>query len=309
MRFLALLAIPLAAADPLPREILPAKATLEVQADRGTRKVWNTRFFSIDSDVSLTANELQRLAQVADTTALAVKAHPLPLFSPPRGKRSAISIHADPRSYAAAGGFPGTAGFYHPRSASVLLQARYLVPWLDPRADRRAFGNRANEELLVHEIVHLCMHEVNSKMPQWLLEGIADYYASAHEGGGRFNFADMDRSLRLHLRSQLFPDEPRIKLVPVKEVIGLDSREWLRYVSDLPDDERRQAYATSLLLAHYYLHGGDRRLAEVRAALEAEPRRRHIARLIEPDAAPAIQKSLVKYWKPKGLTLEFADRD
>ena len=93
MRVLLLfLGLPLlATAAPLPREIAPQAAVLEVQAREEGRQVWHTRFFRIDSDMELPRNQLLRLALVADTTALAVKSHPLPLFAPPEGRRSRIS--------------------------------------------------------------------------------------------------------------------------------------------------------------------------------------------------------------------------
>ena len=84
MRLLALALVSLAAAEPLPREFVPAAAVLEARTDEDGRKVWHTRFFRIDSDLALRPNELARLSQVADTTALVVRDHPLPLFADPQ---------------------------------------------------------------------------------------------------------------------------------------------------------------------------------------------------------------------------------
>lgn len=303
MRFLALLLIPIAAADPLPRQILPAQAKLQALPDEDGRKIWDTRFFQIDSDVELKPNELLRLAQVADTTALAVKAHPLPLFSPPGGTRPTLSIIADPKDYRAAGGFSGSAGFYVSHKAAVLIRGDYLVRPQDPARSR--LPPRHDEDLVVHEIVHLCMHRVNQRMPQWFLEGTADYFASAHQGAGRFNFSDMDKSVRDHLRIRLSPDDPDIPLVPVADLIGLNGRDWLRYIESLPVDERYHAYATALLLAHYHFHGGTVRRDALRKALEAQPRRGRISLLIPTGAATATQDALLRYWKPRGLSLKF----
>ena len=63
--------------------------------------------------------------------------------------------------------------------------------------------------------------------------------------------------------------------------------------------------ATALLLAHYQIHGGEKRVEALRTALTAAPRSRRPNELLTPESADVTQDSLVRYWKPKGLTLEF----
>ena len=305
MRFLLLLSLPLlATADPLPREITPQAAVLEAQADEDGRRVWHTKFFRIDSDVELPRNQLLRLAQVADTTALAVKSHPLPLFAPPEGQRSRIAIHADPAAYVKAGGFHGSAGFYVARQALVLVPGDFLTHPRDPT--RALLPANYDEDILVHELVHLCMHRQNAGLPQWLVEGMAEYFACAHEGGGRFSFTDMDKAVREHLRSRLSPKDPGIPLVAVSDVAELDGRGWLRLIERQPEEERYRTYATALLLAHYHLHGGPQRLEAVKTLLNTAPRGRREVTLLAAEAAGEAQADLSRYWKPKGMALEFA---
>jgi hypothetical protein len=300
----SLLLVSLASADPLPREIVPAQAVLVARPDEEGRKVWHTRFFRIDSDVELRPNDLLRLAQVADTTAAAVKAHPLPLFAPPEEGRPRIAIHARNSTYTAEGGVHGTAGMYVSRKALVLILAEYLVR--SPDAARSRLAPTQNEDLVVHELVHLCMHRVNARLPQWMAEGLAEYFASAHTGAGRFSFGNMDQRIREHLRTRLSPDDPGIPLRPVADLIPLDGPGWLRYLTGLPTDDRYQAYATSLLMAHQQLHGGKARLDALRGVLSDPRDPRRPRRLMAPEAAADTQRSLVRYWQPKGLTLEFA---
>ena len=94
--------------------------------------------------------------------------------------------------------------------------------------------------------------------------------------------------------------------MPVADLIDLDGRGWLHYLNSLPVAERYRAYATSLLLAHQQLHGGKERIEALRLALSAPPSKRMPIALIAPETAAATQISLIRYWKPKGLTLEFA---
>ena len=305
VRWMALFLITAAAADPLPREIVPGKAVLFARPDENGRKVWHTRFFRIDSDVDLRANDLLRLAQVADTTAAAVKAHPLPLFAPPEGQRPRIAIHARDSAYKEEGGVPGTAGMYVARKALVLIHGGHFLRAPDPARSRLAPVN--NEDLVVHELVHLCMHRTNGRLPQWMVEGVAEYFACVHDGGGRFSFGDVDQSIREHLRLRLSPDDPGVPLLPVAGLLPLDGRGWLSYLESLPLDERYRAYATALLLAHQQLHGGKARLDALRAVLVAPDPPRPPQALIDPREAAATQRSLVRYWRPKGLTPEFPE--
>jgi hypothetical protein len=303
-RLLLLSCLPLlATAAPLPREFVPQPATLEQQADEDGRRVWHTRFFRIDSDMELPRNQLLRLAQVADTTALVLKAHPLPLFAPPEGRRSRIAIYADAADYVKAGGFHGSAGFYVSRQALVLVSGDFLANPRDP--SKALLPANYDEDIVVHELVHLCMHRQNAGLPQWLVEGLAEYFACAHEGGGRFFFADPDKAVREHLRSRLSPKNPVIPLIKVAEVAPVDGRGWLRLVESLPEEERYQAYATALLLAHYHLHGGPQRLEALKTLLETAPRARREIVLLPQEAATDTQNSLTRFWKPKGMTLDF----
>jgi hypothetical protein len=91
----------------------------------------------------------------------------------------------------------------------------------------------------------------------------------------------------------------------VADLIGLDGRGWLRYLNGLPVDDRYRAYAAALLLAHQQLHGGKARVDALRSALTLPRNARHPPALIAPEAAVATQESLVRYWRPKGLMLEF----
>ena len=321
---LSIFLLRIAAADPLPREIVPLPAVLEAKPDEDGRKVWHTRYFQIDSDMELRQNDLLRLAQVADTTAMVIKGQTLPLFAPPEGRRPRIAIYADPAEYVRAGAVHGSAGFYVSHRALVLVRGDFFVKG----PDRPLLPANYDEDIVVHELVHLCMHRLNPALPQWLMEGLAEYFSCAHCGGGRFSFTDMDKSVREHLRSRLSPKDPGIPLVPVADVAGLGGRGWLKLMGSLPEEERYQAYATSLLLAHYHLHGGAQRLDALRKVLEAakesyrdpqdrDPeggrgwgRHREAEEppkdvLLPADSAKTTQASLLRYWKPKGLTLEF----
>lgn len=283
-----------------------SQPALQQQPDDGSLKVWHSERFRIDMKDPLPLADIERLARVADATAKAVAAHPLPIHAPPQGGRPRISVISSVEEYIAQGGVAGTAGFYQGRGEPrVLIDAGHLRQASHDQASR--LPPRMNDDLVVHEIVHLCMHFANPRLPQWLQEGIAEFFASAHQGEGRFQFRDMDAAIRDHLRVRLNPGDPRIPMVPIASITGLGHREWLAHLGAMPENERYHAYATALLLAHYHLQGGPQRLEIIRAALTKEPDRRGgpPPPIIDPAEGPALEEILTRYWKPRGLTLEF----
>lgn len=280
---------------------LPPVAT--PQPDRDGWKVWHTRHFRIESDTPLPHPKVVRLAQVADGTLEAVKAHPLPLFAPPSDKRPLVSVFGGETAYVAAGGIRGSAGLYVARRASVLLLADYVAP---DDATARRFPPGHDEDIVVHELVHLAMHRVNSRLPQWFIEGVAEYFACAHQGGGRFRFETVDAFVAAHLRERFRTKDSKIPLAKVSDLVGLRPRSWFDALEKLPPDERYRAYATSLLLAHYHLNGGEERETLIREALQQPLRRPHP--LLNAAQGPEIEEKLIRYWRSKGLFLWFETR-
>lgn len=264
------------------------------------RSLWRTRHLVIESEVPLSPPRIARIAAVCDGTFAALKACPLPLYAPPPGDRARVIVYADAARYEAAGGPPGTAGIYLARRFAVLLLADFVAP--DEETAKR-FPPGHDEDVVVHELIHLGMHGVNSRLPQWFLEGTAEYFACAHISGGRFSFVRMEESIRDHLRRRLNPQRPEISLVPAAEVLSLTPHTWLRTVARLPAEDRYRAYATSLLLAHYYLNGGKERLDQVRTVLASTER---IPPALCPAAAgPEIEAALIRFWRPRSLSPRF----
>jgi len=288
----------------LSTQIAPAAAAPRAQADEGPLKVWHSAHFRIEMKTALPQADLARLARVADATANAVKAHPLPLFAPPDG-RPRITVFATDAEYTANGGVPGTAGFYQGRGEPrVLIHGGHLARASHEGPTR--LPPRLNDDLIVHEIVHLCMHHRNVMLPQWLQEGLAEYFASAHRGDGRFLFTDMDGAIRDHLRVRLSPGNPKIVVARVGSISGLDTRQWITHLSGLPESDRYGAYASALLMTHCFLHGGPQRLETIKSLLTAARSRRGAENPVPPAAGPELETALFRYWQPRGLSPMFS---
>lgn len=282
-------------------EVRPLPARCE--AVEGEVRTWDTRHFRIISEIELSDADLGRLSIVADSAARAVDGHPIPWFDPPRGRRPELRIFRDAESYEKGGGTPGSAGSYLWREAVVAIDAKHLFPPENPQSRLRPMPDEAT---VVHEIVHLCMHGSQGKLTQWFSEGLCEYYAAAHRGGGRFDFRDMDREIRRHVRNRFGDEVEVIRALPLSQIVGLDNRAWLRLMFRIPAETRYHGYISALLLTHYQLHGSERR-KEIERCFKADP-------LQEPESfdslserATEVEESLANYWRSRGLRISFGE--
>lgn len=268
----------------------------------GAERCWDARHFRITSEIEISAADLRRVATVADQTARAVAAHPIPWFDPPWEKRPELRICGDSDRYLAAGGLEGTAGWYLPRQRAVLLDATHLFP--APAGSRT--GALPDEAMVVHEIVHLCMHRSQGRMPQWLAEGICEYFAAAHQGGGRFEFAEMEKQIRGHLLAR-FGERPQgIPILPFASLLGLDHRAWTAALLRLPADRRYEGYSSALLLAHYHLHGPSRREV-LREAFASRPPTLPDSLQPTGEAIDEMTAMILQFWAARGLRLQLTE--
>lgn len=269
----------------------------------GEARNWDTRRFRMISEIDLSEPDRRRLAVVADSTANAVEVYPVDWYAPPENHRPELRIYRGAASYEKAGATAGSAGWYLWKDGALALNAEHLFP---PNRGSSRLRPLPDEAIVVHEVVHLCMHRSQGRLPQWFSEGLCEYFAAAHQGGGKFDFRSMDRSIREHLQSRFGKAAEVIPALAIGSIADLDHREWTRFMLRLPAEERYHGYVTGLLLAHYYLHAGPRREAIVKC-FETHPpvAPKSFARLkAEGDE---IQKALTRYWTSRGLALEFAD--
>lgn len=260
---LTLLLLPVMLRADVPAQDLPqVRVKLENPATENGRNAWETPQFRIDADAIIGVEMVEKLAMLGESTAAALRAYSFPLSAPPEGLKPRISLYADALAYESAGAAKGSAGYYEGKGESrVLIRADYFLSAVV--VERSRLSPDMDEDLIVHELVHLCMHRKSRGLPQWFAEGIAEYFSSAHRGAGRFSFTRMDDAVRDHLRVKLSPRDPAIRLLPVASVAALDGEGWLDMMKTLPPEERFLAYGTALLMVHYHLQGGPERLDRV----------------------------------------------
>ena len=285
----------------------PAKVVPLDAGNPGDLK-WQTARFRFLADDPVPPASLQKFATVIESVPELLQALPLEFWSPAKSsEKPAIILCRDEAAFHEAGGGIGGMGYYDGRRNVVIIRADvFLAP---PHASPSRLIPKPNEDLLVHELVHLGMHGILIRSKPWFYEGIAEYISAAHAGGGRYEFHDIKRSIRDHIRNSLVPvnDGPIILPAP-GPLMELGGKQWMVAMQQAGDYEAFLPYATSLLLVHYQLAGRDRRaqIANYLAELAAHKDFRRPVPTLKTDDPDTIAKRIAAYWKSRGLNIQFS---
>lgn len=282
----------------LPPEMVPLP-------ERQNLVAWETKHFFLVCEGKVPEVQIREFAQVMESVPSLLQSLPIALWAPPKGSKPVVRICRDEASFVAAGGPVGAAGYYHGRQAKVLVRGDILFAPPQPGAPQ--LPQSPDGDLLVHELCHLAMHQHRS-LPTWLTEGIAEYFASCHLGRGSYDFSHSQRLIPQHIQ-KFYPKElyPLLPLGSLSDIVARKSRDWERYNKRVLPAERYLPYATSLLLAHYYLEGSDQRKEELASYLqkslssEDQKIRPLLATIPE-----GLESRLANYWKTRGLHIQFA---
>ena len=309
LRLAALLTLPALAEDPNPwpqKFQAPSAKVISTKASNDVAFAYETANFRLHSDKAIDPARLAKFATVIESVPLLLQAFPLPLWAPPKGEKPRIILYSDSLDYHSAGGPHGSTGYYDGRRQRVLIRADiFLNP---PTAQPTRLLPKPNEDLLVHELTHLCMHDLLWRTSPWFFEGLAEYMAAAHTAGGAYDFTRIDSAIRDHVRRNLPPDEDHLILLPpLQEVLTTTSAQWIEGNKRAAGHAIYRPYAASLLLIHYHLHGTERRKAVdtyLQTALaHRDPRRPRP--ILDVGSTIDIQSRLTKFWEPRGLPLQF----
>ena len=305
---------------PWPEAVAPQEAQVGPAEKTASGSVtYRSRFFELRSPRPIREARLREILQVMDTVPAAVKAVPLPLYQPPASERPVIEVLADADSFRAAGGGENMAGAYLNRRECILLRADVLFGEMASAPGTP--GRRKDLNLLVHETTHLAMHRLNGNTPPWFTEGCAEYFTALRREDGRFVFTAPEAAIRAQLAFYLGQGLNRFPVSPVPRITALDGEQWTKWVGELPERKRYRPYATSLLLVHYFLNGGEARRDQLRRYLEA------VMRPPAPRPGPAspwrfrgpppprpalelpapadLQAALTAFWLKQGVRIDF----
>ena len=277
MKLLILLLLAAGAAAAQNPRPWPAAAVAEnfevhlVNEDRQTgTAAYASPHFQIASEIKLPLGVVGDLAAVFEATRVAVRSLPLGLDAAAEPPAYHVRFIASAESYAAAGGPPGSGGFYDGRGMLLLLPNLGI----QKSTNGLTLAHQQNLFVLKHEVTHQIMRAWNPFLPVWLREGLAECVAATPYTRGRYTFSGLDASLRDYLlKWRKTKDQRSLRLIPAGQLLPLSDRQWEEQVKALAAYDH---YNSAALLVHWLLHydgrGDAAGLAEYFASMaDSEP--------------------------------------
>lgn len=223
-----------------------------VSEDERTEKyVYRTQHFEFTSDGRLTPSLLRDVARNFEATYELVKALPWGIDpQPEEGERfQAILVRSSER-YKEEGGPENSGGVYF-RGRKV-----FVVPFQSLGIERvgKSFAKSSDyrSDTLVHELTHQMMHASLAILPQWVVEGTAEYTNILPLRLGVFRISAAKSGLREYLgflKARGGVPEP----YPVEKLFGISNKDWSETLATNPKEARRM-YFTAYLLVNYFMH-------------------------------------------------------
>lgn len=291
-----------------PSRLQTAAPSLQALPEKDDAQNWATSHFIIACELEVPAPQLTRFAQTMESIPKLFQQLPIPLWAPPQGNKAVIRLCATETSFVARGGPVEASGCYHPRSGEILIRGDlFLNP---PQSKNARLQTERDDDLLIHELTHLAMHQYNGSLPTWLVEGLAEYFSACHTGRGTYDFTQSHLLIRQHIE-KFYPRKfhPTLILPSAQTLARTSSRGWQKVNQISKPEDRYRQYACALLLTHYYLEGGKKRQNELKTYLNEaldNARYRQASPLI--NKHKDLEKKLSNYWKGKGLILDFKAR-
>ncbi len=225
-----------------------------VSEDAAAEKfVYRTAHFEFESQGKFTQSLLREVARDFEATYELVKALPWGVEPrPPSGEFFRARLLKDKAAYFAAGGLPGSGGSYSSR------EERFLVPFesIGVKIVGKSYAKDSgyDSHTMVHELTHQMMHFYLDLLPQWVVEGTAEYTGILPLKTGRFRVSAAKSGLKdyvdfLKKRTVQGVPEP----YPLDQLFAITNEQW-NSVLGQDSQMAHRLYFTSYLLVYYFMH-------------------------------------------------------
>ena len=215
--------------------------------------VYRTQHFEFESQGKFNQTLLREVARSFEATYELVKALPWGIEPKPEsGEYFHARLLRDRASYHAAGGPANSGGVY------LGGQDLFLVPFenIGVKVVGKSYAKTEEFEThtMVHELTHQMMHASLRLLPQWVVEGTAEYTGNLPLRAGRFRVAAAKTGLKDYvefLKTRAVDGVPAP--YPLEQLFGITNEQWSSVLAQDPLISRR-LYFTSYLLVYYFMH-------------------------------------------------------
>jgi hypothetical protein len=237
-----------------PKHLRPARDFQidEFQAGRNYR--YNTRHFSLLSDVRLAPELIGEYALVFESIHYVLESLPLGLQpEAPTSGRFKVRLFRRHDDFQQAGGDLESAAIYLKDSREILIPLASLgVNIVGEQVPLNS--HTFNPTPLKHEVTHQLMHDWLSFLPIWFNEGMAEYVSALQFSDGEFDFTRIDQDIKAHLQKKyrIKPSDSGEYLLDVlpPEKLMANSANW-RQASGAAAELN---YCSAFLLIYYFIH-------------------------------------------------------
>ncbi len=229
------------------------KVDVVMEDAANSRYVYRTPHFEFESQGRLAVSLAKEVGRSFEATYELVRALPWDIQPrPAEGAYFRATLFRNMDAYSRAGGLPGSAGSYFTH------RKRLMVPFesIGLREVGSAFrmAEDFDTHVLVHELTHQLMHFWLPYLPQWVVEGTAEYTGNLPLKNGRFRPSEARNGLKEYME---FRKRRMAGGVPepysIERLFRISNSEWNRIMAT--DNHRTQRlYMTSYLLVYYFMH-------------------------------------------------------
>ncbi|HET6408648.1 MAG TPA: hypothetical protein VFG14_12255 [Chthoniobacteraceae bacterium] len=216
--------------------------------------IYRTQHFEFESQGKFAPSLLREVARNFEATFELLRALPWAIDpKPASGQYFKARLLKDQAAYFAAGGLPNSAGVYSSRSET------FMVPFesIGVKTLGKSFAKDDNFDYstMVHELTHQMMHFWLDLLPQWMVEGTAEYTSTLPLRTGKFRVSAAKNGLKdyaefLKKRAVGGMPEP----YPLENLFTISNAEWNEAMASDPRGATRRLYFTSYLLVYYFMH-------------------------------------------------------
>jgi hypothetical protein len=234
-------------------ETANVKAEVVSEDVSAEKYVYRTQNFEFESQGKFTQSLLREVGRNFEATRELLAALPWGIKPmPERGEYFRARLFRNKEAYHEAGGPANSGGVY------IGGRDLFMVPFdsIGVKAVGRAFAKDDNfrSHTLVHELTHQMMHAWLRMLPQWVVEGTAEYTATLPLKTGKFRVASAKTGLKdylEHLKNETREGVP--EPYPLERLFGVSNEEWMSILERDPRSSHR-LYFTSYLLVYYFMH-------------------------------------------------------
>jgi len=213
--------------------------------------VYRTQHFEFESQGKLTQTLLREVGRDFEATYELVKALPWGIQPhPPTGDYFHARLLMTMSAYHDAGGPMNSGGVYMPDKEVFLVPFASLG--IKPVGKSFTKDNNFESHAMVHELTHQMMHFWLDFLPQWIVEGTAEYTGTLPLSAGRFRVAASKTGLRDYI-DYLKRRSGVPMTYPIDEIFEISHQKWNEVLTQNPEMSHR-LYFTSFLLVYYFMH-------------------------------------------------------